>query len=81
MSIQVLDSLVMQVHDRGVPKSYLTVREVMDRTGWTRQWVNSLIKRGKLKAVQKKNGRWLIEEQSFRDYDPEADRGGPRKKG
>jgi hypothetical protein len=75
-----LDLPMRRKHTRRVPKSYLTVREVMDRTGWTRQWVNSLIKREKLKAIQKKNGRWLIEEKSFLNYDPEADRGGPRKK-
>lgn len=69
-----------RVHIRRMPTSYLTVKEVMQRTGWTRQWVNSLIKRGKLKGIQKKNGRWMIEEQSFLDYDPEADKGGPRKR-
>lgn len=62
----------------------LTTKEVMERTGWPRQWVNNLLKRGKLKGAQLPNGRWLIDEQSLKDYDPKADKGGrppkPRRK-
>jgi hypothetical protein len=56
----------------------------MERTGWPRQWVNDLLKRGKLKGTQLPNGRWLVDEQSLNDYDPKADKGGrppkPRRK-
>jgi hypothetical protein len=55
---------------------HLTTREVMERKGWPRQWVNDLLKRGKLKGFQLPNGRWMIDEKSLEEYDPEADRGG-----
>ena len=77
--MNVIDSPPVSYNNSGMAKTYLTVKEVIERTGWTRQWVNSLLKRGKLKGVQQKNGRWLIEEQSFLEYDPDADKGGGRR--
>lgn len=58
--------MVSPAYDLRMP--LLTSREVISRTGWTRSWISSLFKRGKIEGRKDESGDLLIDEQSLIDY-------------